>query len=77
WGLHEMHGNVLEWVADNYGPYPAIETDSSELVSDYGLLLRGGSWRSKPLDLRAGRRWRSNLYERIEDFGFRLARTLG
>ena len=47
-GLHDMHGNVKEWVADYYGPYHelASTTDPIQLTRQPEDLriLRGGSW---------------------------------
>ncbi|MBD3175197.1 MAG: SUMF1/EgtB/PvdO family nonheme iron enzyme [Armatimonadia bacterium] len=55
WGLHDMHGNVSEWVLDGYTPdgYPvdAGETLSSFLVIPtdiYPRVARGGSWVDDP-----------------------------
>ena len=54
WGLHDMHGNVLEWCLDqwhrNYGGAP---TDGSawvnmNVVKNDKRMLRGGSWGSFP-----------------------------
>jgi len=79
WGLHEMHGNVWEWVEDAYGPYPAGETDSRPLVhADSGArVVRGGSWNNIPRYLRSARRIRGQAGSRIGSIGFRLARTPG
>ena len=81
-GLHDVHGNVQEWVEDrwNYG-YDGAPEDGSAWVSegcnsDTPRVVRGGSWYNFPNDLRSARRdfWSAgNRYDRV---GFRVARTL-
>jgi formylglycine-generating enzyme required for sulfatase activity len=65
WGLAEMHGQLLEWCADQWhrDPLTGSTVDGSPLEDpDPGLqgnqeqayrLLRGGSWISNPLGARA------------------------
>jgi formylglycine-generating enzyme required for sulfatase activity len=40
-------------------------------------VLRGGSWYYNPHSLRSANRDRSQPDVRLDDFGFRVARTLG
>jgi formylglycine-generating enzyme required for sulfatase activity len=80
WSLHDMHGNVREWVEDAYAvTYDGAQRNGSPREtqnSDIVRVIRGGGWSSKPQNLRsAGRSW--NLPDiRHDDVGFRLARTL-
>ncbi len=79
WGLHDVHGNVDEWVQDcvnaNYEGAPA---DGSAWVTGdcRGRILRGGSWIDWPSSLRVANRHRI-ASDRAAQFGFRVARTLG
>ena len=62
WGLHDMHGNVSEWVLDGYrkeGYRPSEEllVDPVEWpISEYPRVVRGGSWDDDPDKLRSAAR---------------------
>ncbi|MCO6455877.1 MAG: formylglycine-generating enzyme family protein [Pirellulaceae bacterium] len=66
WGLYDMHGNVTEWVLDQYVPdiYQkfAGEVAENPLVNPttlYPRVVRGGSWDSDPEMLRSAARDKS------------------
>jgi formylglycine-generating enzyme required for sulfatase activity len=78
-GLHDMHGNVWEWVQDCYQDnYNGAPTDGSAKSSaSCGFrVLRGGSLRSGPRLLRSANRITTQPVNRDDLFGFRVARTL-
>ena len=79
WDLHDLHGNVREWVQDcsNYS-YRGAPADGSawETGTCEFRVLRGGSWGSAPVSLRAAFRLGYSPGLRYFDLGFRAARTL-
>ena len=77
WGLHDMHGNVWEWVQDRYDKEyygnspkhnPAGPSDSSLKYR----VLRGGSWNDFARNLRSGYRYSRTPDYRDRSRGFRL-----
>lgn len=79
-GLHDMHGNVWEWVEDSWHDnYDGAPTDGSAWLrgGDPSFrVVRGGSWRNDPLFVRAAVRVKRITAVRFDTLGFRLARTL-
>ncbi len=78
-GLHDVHGNVWEWVEDCWnGSYAGAPTDGSAWESGNcaARVLRGGSWNDSPRDLRSANRFRFATGIRGIVNGFRVARTL-
>ena len=77
--LHDMSGNVWEWVADCWNEsYHGAPSDGSAWTSGdcSRRVLRGGSWLNKPEYLRSAFRYRSVTGIQSLNIGFRLARTL-
>jgi formylglycine-generating enzyme required for sulfatase activity len=78
-GLHDMLGNVWEWVEDCWNEsYTGAPADGSAWKSGRCKVrvLRGGSFYNKARNLRsAGRNWNYTDY-RYDDIGFRVARTM-
>ncbi|WP_328926216.1 formylglycine-generating enzyme family protein [Streptomyces sp. NBC_00190] len=65
WGFHDMLGNVWDWCWDVYDP---------EVYGTYRV-LRGGGWFDEHWSCRASARRRSHPTFRVDDVGFRLARS--
>ena len=79
WGLHDMHGNVFEWVEDCWNEsYAGAPSDGSAWGRGNcnQRVVRGGSWYFRPAGLRSADRFRDTRSDRVSVLGFRLAQDL-
>ena len=78
WGLHDMHGNVYEWVQDRWGhdyynSSPRVDPlGPSTTVS--GRVIRGGSFLNDDLLVRSAHRDVKSPGDHYYHIGFRLVR---
>ncbi len=79
-GLHDMHGNVAEWVEDCWhDEYTAMApTDGSAWVDGNcnGRVVRGGSWEDSDVEHRSAARTGGDKRDQFYTDGLRIARGL-
>ncbi len=72
YGLFDMAGNVWEWTASNYLPYPGNKYPD-EFYGNERYVVRGGSWYTDKFDAMTTFRDKFTPVSSYEDVGFRCA----
>lgn len=79
-GLHDMLGNVAEWVFDRYfnrydpdAPATGPEVESPARAGNATAVVRGGSWASGAVSIRVSHRGQAEPDARAPTIGFRCA----
>ncbi len=78
-GLHDVSGNVWEWVEDCWNEhYNGAPADGSAWTTGNckKRVVRGGGWNGNPRYIRSASRLRGGSGGRGNNYGFRVARTL-
>jgi formylglycine-generating enzyme required for sulfatase activity len=79
WGLHDMVGNVSEWVADCWHDSFRRAPRGGEAWLNPGCrsrVVRGGSWTSAPEEMRSAWRQGSDANNTTARIGFRVVRDI-
>jgi formylglycine-generating enzyme required for sulfatase activity len=78
WGLFDMHGNVAEWTASTYRPYPYVASDGRDDPNAPGRkVVRGGSWFDRPKCARSAYRLAYEPWQPAYNVGFRVILRTG
>ncbi|GIK39275.1 MAG: hypothetical protein BroJett011_31080 [Chloroflexota bacterium] len=73
YGVEDMAGNVWEWTADPYQPYPN-STYQDKFYSDQLRVTRGGGWFDEEPQVRSANRSAAAPDSANDDLGFRCVR---
>jgi formylglycine-generating enzyme required for sulfatase activity len=77
WGLHDTLGNVAEWTADVYAPYPREDgKDPTGPAAGTTKVVRGGSFRSFPPAVRCAARVGTPESYQLPHVGLRVAQEI-
>jgi formylglycine-generating enzyme required for sulfatase activity len=79
-GLHDMSGNVWQWVQDCWDiDYKSAPLDGGPYLAEGSCdkrIVRGGSWTYPARETRVANRWRDFSVRPSDDTGFRVVREL-
>jgi|GEM_PF-3080552 len=76
YGVYDMAGNVLEWTASQYQPYPGSSYSTVDFEEGFKV-LRGGSWLQEGLThARCARRFYAPPSNRSNFIGFRCVKDI-
>jgi len=73
WGLCDMHGNVKEWVADDYYQYTSESQIDPIAPAYYGKMIRGGGYKGWITGSRSSNRYAHLKSMSDQGAGLRLA----
>jgi uncharacterized protein (TIGR02996 family) len=77
WGVHDLDGNILEWCAGRYGPYPAGPvSDPPGPRGGERRVIRGGSWNCDVGTSRSANRLQAGQAHSYRSIGFRVVLDL-